>query len=236
MYSFRTVLGYTAVMSALLIPAACSRQERTETRERARETAANKTGTAQVRFIDEHTGAGNLYFGDTLLFDGGSRKVTEYKPVSAERREFTIRTSPTAEALAHNSEGLDNGDHYTVVAFDDKEGKPSLRIVKDDESAPASGKAKVRIIHASNEMQGLKLYAQGQKNEIADASRFTTGSNWEEVNPVKGTLEMRGSDDKTRPVRIPDVHLEAGKLYTFVVGGDANNRMHVTTIVDNPTA
>ena len=230
-------------MSALLIPSACTKSERAETRERARETrdamtdkrpAEKNTGTAYVRFIDEHTGQGSLYFGDTLVFDGGSQKITDYKTVPAERREFRIKTAPNADALAHNSEGLDDGNHYTVVAFDDSEGKPSLRVVKDDEKAPENGKAKVRIIHASKEMQGLKLYAQGQKNEIADESRFSTGSNWEEVDPVKGPLEMRGTDKKVQPVRVPNVHLEAGKLYTFVVGGDAKNRMHVTPIIDTP--
>jgi hypothetical protein len=224
----------------LLISSACTRTESDATRERRESRAATPDtheGPAYVRFVDEFTGNSHLYFGDTMLFSG-TDKVTDYKQVPAERKTFSLRASASTEgdALATNSEGLDEGKYYTVVAFNDENGKASLRVVNDNESAPAEGKAKVRIIHASPEMEALKLYATGRKDEIADQSRFSTGSTWQEVDPVKGALEMRSSDKETGSVKIPNVHLEPGKLYTFVVGGgdDTSKRFHVTPIIDNP--
>lgn len=243
MNSLKSILGCSAALSAMLLTSACTRSERDATRERARETKEavtdRKAEPAFVRYIDEHTGNANLYFGDTLVFsEAGDGKITDYKQVPAERKTFELRAAgaTSGDALAHNSEGLDEGKHYTVVSFNDSNGKASLRVVKDDESAPSAGKAKVRIIHASKEMEGLNLYAAGRKDEIADQSRFSTGSTWQEVDPVKGNLEMRSTDKKTGTVRIPNVHLEAGKLYTFVVGGgdDTNKRFHVTPIIDTP--
>ena len=243
MYSVKTLLGWSAVASVLLVSSACNRTESDATRARVPE-ATEKTATekakapAYVRFIDEHSGKAGLYFGDTLVFSGTGNKITDYKPVPGERRTFALRAAGNTEgdALATNSEGLDEGKYYTVVAFNDENGKASLRVVSDNESAPAEGKAKVRLIHASKEMEAMSLYAVGRKEEIADQSRFSTGSNWQEVDPVKGALEMRSSDRKSGVVRIPNVKLEPGKLYTFVVAGgdDTNKRFHVTPIVDMP--
>jgi len=227
------------VVPVVLMSTACSRSDETS-RSRARETAPveKRVEIAHVRFIDAHTGPADLYFGDTLVFNGGGQKVTDYKQLPAERHQFALRPAgqSTAESLATNSEGLSAGKYYSVIAFDDRSGKASLRVVNDNESAPDPGKAKIRLIHASPEMEGLKLYAKGRKDEIATQSRFTTGSNWQEVDPVTGPLELRSSDKKTGSVRIPNVTLEAGKLYTFVVrGGDsAKQPLSVIPIVDTP--
>jgi hypothetical protein len=56
------------------------------------------------------------------------------------------------------------------------------------------------------------------------------------VDPVSGPLELRGSDREMRAVRVPNVTLESGKLYTFVVrrGEGAQGGPQVTPIVDTP--
>lgn len=237
MQTHKLLTGCTAMIAVLLSTTACSRT----TEERAREATqppAAKVEMAHVRFIDAHTGNANLYFGDTQAFSGGGGKITDYKQLPAERRQFSLRPAAGGEELATNSEGLGEGKYYTVVAFEDEKGKASLRVVNDNESAPSQGKAKVRMIHASPEMEALNLYVVGRKEEIADQSRFSTGSTWQEVDPVKGTLELRSSDRKTGSVRIPGMTLEAGKLYTFVVtgGDDTKKKLKVTPIVDMPRA
>lgn len=220
----------------LLTTAGCSRvSDESSTRSRTTETAKT-VDISYVRFVDAHHGSESLYFGDMLAFNGGGTKVTDYKSLPAERRQFALKTAATADAIATNSEGLDKEKHYTVVAFDDRTGKASLRVVNDDEKAPDVGKAKVRILHASPDMEGIKLYAHGRKDEIATQSRFTTGSNWQEIDPVKGDLELRTTDKKDGVVQIPDVTLQAGKLYTFIVrgGSDTKERLNVSTIIDEP--
>ena len=231
---------------ALLLTTGCNRTSTTmEERNRERELDAKRATTeraidkvAYVRFLDAHTGNETLYFGDKVVFSGDGTKITDYKQVQAERAQFALRGAGKADGdpLATNSEGLDAGKHYTVIAFDNDRDSATLRVLSDNESAPEAGKAKVRLVHASPEMEALKLYAVGQKKEIADQSRFSTGSNWHEVEPVAGNLELRSSDNKAPAIRIPNVHLQAGKLYTFIVegGGDAKHRFKVTPVVDTP--
>jgi hypothetical protein len=227
-----TLLKVTVAAVAMASTFACSRSEQT-TRGR---TTTEPVETAFVRFVDAHQGNAALYFGEQQVFSGTAGEVTDYKQLPAEREEFALRApgNTQGDALATNSEGLDAGKHYTVVAFDEKDGGASLRVLSDEEGAPDPGKAKVRLINASPEMEGLKLYAQGKRDEIASQTRFTTGSTWQEVDPVSGALELRTSDHKA--VKVPNVKLEPGKLYTFVVrpGKTANATPDVTPIVDSP--
>ena len=240
MYASTTLLRLSLAVLCVFVISACNRDNEAG-RDAAGERSAAAERTAEfayVRFIDAHTGNAALHFGDEQIFSGTGNKITEYRRVPAERRQFALRRQGGTEgdALATNSEGLDAGKRYTIVAFNDGDGGASLRVLNDDEDAPEEGKAKVRLIHASPEMEGLKLYAAGRRDEIASQSRFTTGSNWQEVDSVKGALELRGSDRKLGTVRIPNVTLEPGKLYTFVVrrGEGAQPRPQVTPIVDSP--
>jgi hypothetical protein len=176
-----------------------------------------------------------------LFGTGSAGKATEYKQIPAERRDFVLREAgkPDGVEIEKNSEGLRDGKHYTVVAYEDKDGKPVLRVFNDDESAPAAGKAKVRLIHAAPATEPVSLYAASRKDKLAGESRFSEASTWQEVDPVNGPLVIRTGDDKTgarAPVGVK--RIEAGKLYTFVVEGGAKSgqKLHVVDLIDAPTS
>jgi len=191
--------------------------------------------------IDADSQNDELWFGTTKLFSGLEKNlISKYLDVPAERHEFQLRGTSLEKPLAQNSEGLDAGKHYTVVAFEDltkKSPEPTLRVVNDDTDAPKEGKAKVRIIHAAPGMEGIEVYASGRKDKLASESRFTTASSWQEVDPTDTNIEIRTTNDKEGIVRLPNFHLEAGKLYTFVVTGGEKNatRLRAVPIIDSPT-
>jgi hypothetical protein len=230
--------------SGLLLGAGCSRTDNrvNSQGEASREaTPAKTTGTAFVRYvsaIDAHNNT-DLYFGDMRLFTtSGAEKPTGYKEVPAERRDFMLRQAnkPDGMEIEKNSEGLHDGKHYTVVGYEDKDGKPVLRVFNDDESAPAVGKAKVRLIHAAPGADPVSLYAPGRKDKLAGESRFSTASTWQEVDPVNGPVDIRAGDVKTGARVAVPTRIEAGKLYTFVVEGGpkSGEKLHVVDIVDSP--
>jgi len=235
---------YAALLaSVLLLGAACNRSDHrvNSQGEASREAPAKTTGIAFVRYVnalDAHNNT-DLYFGDMRLFTtSAAEKPTGYKEVPAERRDFVLRqaASPDAMEIEKNSEGLHDGKHYTVVGYEDKAGKPVLRVFNDDESAPAAGKAKVRLIHAAPAADPVSLYVPGRKDKLAGESRFSTASTWQEIDPVNGPVEVRAGDEKTgNRVSLP-ARIDAGKLYTFVVEGGpkSGHKFHVVDIVDNP--
>src|SRR3954471_9435902 len=144
MYRFS---GYLLLAAGLIVGAGCSRTDtRPASQGEASRDAANPktTGTALVRYVsavDAHSNT-DLYFGDIRLFSTtGAENPTGYKAVPAERRDFILRQAgkPDGMEIEKNSEGLSDGRHYTVVAFEDKDSKPVIRVFKDDESAPSAG-------------------------------------------------------------------------------------------------
>ena len=152
------------VASGLLFGAACNRSDHrvNSQGEASREAPPAKTaGTAFVRYVSALGAHDNtdLYFGDTKLYTtSGAEKPTGYKEVPAERRDFILREAgkPDGMEIEKNSEGLHDGKHYTVVGYEDKDGKPVIRVFNDDESAPAAGKAKVRLIQQRLSMSGFR--------------------------------------------------------------------------------
>ena len=242
MYRFSPCLILAA--SSLLIGVGCSRTDTTRGEASRDITSPKNTGTAFVRYVsamDAHTNS-DLYFGDLRLFStAGAENPTGYKEVPAERRDFVLREAgkPDGVEIEKNSEGLSANKHYTVVAFEDKDGKPVLRAFNDDESAPSAGKAKVRLIHAAPAVDPVSLYAPGRTDKLAGESRFSTGSKWQQVDPVNGPFEVRTGNDKTGlQASVPVDSLKAGKLYTLVVeGGPKSGKpLRVVSFTDSPTS
>src|SRR5581483_9633667 len=163
---------YTLLLaSGFLLVAGCSRNSTTRG-EASRESApATNTGTAFVRYVSAlgaHSDT-DLYFGDMKLFSTADAKTpTGYIHVPAERRDFVLREAgkPDSAAIEKNSEGLSDGKHYTVLAYEDENAKPVLRVFNDDENAPDAGKAKVRIINAARGMGSVNLYAAGNRDKL----------------------------------------------------------------------
>jgi hypothetical protein len=244
MYRFS---GYAILLAAGLVAGGCSRTDNhTATGEasRAAEAPSTTKGTAMVRYIsavDAHSNT-DLYFGNERLFSTtGAEKPTGYKEVPAERRDFVLRQAgkPDGMEIEKNSEGLSNGKHYTVVAYEDKDAKPVLKVFNDDESAPANGKAKVRIIHAAPAMDSVALYAAGHKDKVAGESSLTSASTWQDVDPVSGPFVIRSGGDKNgAQASVPIQRFEAGKLYTLIVEGGpkSGEKLHVVDVVDTPAS
>jgi hypothetical protein len=237
---------FHVISTSLMIPgliglSACNRADE-GMRGRTRDTGPDATGKAHVRYVNalsRNTGA-ELYSGDTKLFGGEKQTETDYVQVPADRRTFQLRHSGNADAepLATNSEGLRRDAHYTVIAYDDDDGKATLRVLTDEESAADSGKAKVRVIDASARADDFALHFSGRGGDkVVGEPLLGAVSSWKEVDPGQGGLELRTDDNKAKAVPVSDVRLQAGKLYTFVVrdGRTAAQSLEVIALENEPT-
>jgi hypothetical protein len=237
---FSRVITTSLVIPVVIGISACNREgegTRGRTRDAAPDTAAD---TAHVRYVNALTAqaGAELYLGDSKL-TGGQTEIS-YMQVPAERRTFALRAAGQTEPLATNNEGLRRGGHYTVIAYDDEDGKATLRVVNDMESEPSRGKAKIRLIDASPRTDDFGLYVAGRAkgDKLAGEPLIGAISRWMEVDPVSEPLELRRRADKAAaPVPVPNVSLTAGRLYTFVVtdGRTASEPPQVITLENEPT-
>ena len=205
--------------------------------------AAEERDTALVRVVHAIPGGGNVdvFAGDTRAFDNLAFKaVTPYRELDGQRYTFHLRTAgqTQGDALASNTEGLDDGDYYTVFAVPGDDDVATLRVVQDDHSRPREGKARVRVVHASRDAGEVDLYAAGRDDALFDGIDFRTVTDYDEIDPVAGALELRPEGESTVALSVPDVRLDAGKSYTIVVVGGVKTtpRLEAFVIEDQAMA
>ena len=124
-----------------------------------------------------------------------------------------------ADPLASNTEGLNDGNHYTVFAVPGDGEVASLRVVADTHSLPSAGKARVRVVHASGDAGELDVYAVGRTNVLFDGVDFQSVTDYDEMDPLSGSLELRPEAESNVMLTVPNVRLDAGKTYTIVIVG-----------------
>ncbi|MCP9493086.1 MAG: DUF4397 domain-containing protein [Pyrinomonadaceae bacterium MAG19_C2-C3] len=185
----------------------------------------------------------DLFVDNAKMFDNTTyKRVSPYKEVSEGEHKYYLRQAGqnTAQSLAEEDERTsDAGAHYTVLAVPTSVvGRPELKIIKDDYSAPANGKAKVRVIHAALGTGDIDVVANGVSESLFDDIGFADDEEYEEINPVNGTLEVRLEGKNIAVATLPNTVFEAGKLYTiFVVGSPTGGaRVEAFVVTDEFTA
>jgi hypothetical protein len=220
--------------ATVLVAAACN-----ESRDTGAVTSRTASGTsnapsaeavedrdmALVRVINAIPGGApiNIWAGDSAAFTAVAySSTTPYREIPDNLFNFEIKNAADAEPLAENRENLKDGGHYTIVALPDEGGadKRNLRVL-DDELKPVSpDKARVRFINGVPGDHDVDLVLLGRDEPLFDGVDFKTEAGWKEFAPAAGTIEARPDNGKTAIASLPDVKLEGGRTYTFVLSGN----------------
>jgi hypothetical protein len=97
--------------------------------------------------------------------------------------------------------------------------KRNLRVLDDDLKPVSPDKARVRVVNAIPGDTEISVYVRGRADPLFDGINFKSEAGWSEFDPIAGTLEVRPQGKKNVLAREPNVKLEGGKSYTFVVAG-----------------
>jgi hypothetical protein len=233
--STRTV-SWVAILAATVLIAAC---DSTETRTSSVTTtspagsstvpssaAAKSRENALVRVLHAVPSGTtfDLFAGDLLLFDGlGFKTVTPYRAVDGKRYAFALRPAGMAQAkpLSSNTEDLKDGDFYTAIAMPGDGHGPQLRVVADPLDAPASGKARLRVVHAGTDAGAIDVRAVDATTTLFDTLEYQTVSDYRDVAPMNGQLQIV-SAGQSAAAASTTAHLEAGRFYTLVIVANAS--------------
>jgi hypothetical protein len=232
MRMFRELRAGMLASGAILLAAACntnrdtgavtSKTSQGTTNAPASETL-EKSDLALVRVINAIPGdAAVIFAGDSTAFSGvGYKTATGFQKIPDDR--FNFKLGSRDKPLAENRENLAGGGHYTIVAMPDQGGadKRNLRVLNDDLKPVPTDKARVRVINAVPSDLEISVYLRGRADPLFDGINFKSEAGWNEIDPVAGTLEIRPEGKKNVLASLPNVKLEGGKSYTFVVAGKA---------------
>lgn len=184
--------------------------------------AASSRDEALVRVVHAVplASAMDVYAGDLLAFDAvGFKSVTGYRALDGKRYVFSLRPAgmTNAKPLASNTEGLEDGRYYSVFALPGEGRSVRLRVVGDRLDQPATGKARLRIVHGGEGLATADIRASGAADLLLEGVTFQTVTDYQDVNPFNGAIDVQ-SGGKTVLV-LPNAHLEANRFYTMVIVG-----------------
>jgi uncharacterized protein DUF4397 len=184
--------------------------------------AVENRDMALVRVVNAIPGEPALviFAGDSAAFSGvGYKKASGFQEIPDDR--FNFKLGSRDNPLAENRENLNGGGHYTIVAMPDAGGadKRNLRVLDDALKPVSPDKARVRVINAVPGDLEISAYIRGRQDPLFDGINFKSEAGWSEFDPIAGTLEIRPEGKKNVLASQPNVKLEGGKSYTFIVSG-----------------
>lgn len=126
-------------------------------------SSSSTTNTAQVRMMDASPvqQSINLLVDNTTLQTGiVSQGASAYATETAGSHTVQVEATSSTTALVTQSLTFNSGASYTLLAAEPSFGSSSLNLtlLTDDNSAPASGDLKLRIINASPDFGNLDAY------------------------------------------------------------------------------
>jgi hypothetical protein len=199
---------------------------------------AQGAGQAQVRVAHLAPDSPNVDVyvnGDPVLTDVPYTTVSDYLSLPAGTQQVTVyATGDTTSPVIDTPVELAAGGAYTVAAVglvaDDS---LTARVYQDDLSSPASGNAKVRVVHASPDAGPVDVVPRGGDPLVAGLA-FPEASPYAEVPAGTYTLDVNAAGTKKTALTVPDATLASGGVYSaFAVGTVFADSLHVLLVQDN---
>lgn len=151
-----------------------------------------------------------------------------YKSVASGTSNITVTQTGTTTQVLNGTTSFEAGSSYSFYVVDSTNKRKAV-ILKDDLSAPASGKAKIRVLHFSPNAPAVDISIAGSgtstinmnNRSFNDVSSNASYSAFQEVDAAGLTLTIKLAGTSTILATVPVPALTAGKIYTFIIKGFA---------------
>lgn len=143
----------------------------------------------------------------------------DYLNVYSGTRKLIIKKKGSSTSVLSEDFTLENQKGYSLFVYDKFETVKFL-MIKDDLTAPAPGKARVRFVHLSPDAPALNLAIAGKDTDLFTDKSFKAYTDFVDIDPAeKVTFNVKNKSDGSLATKIEDVKIEANKIYTVWVKG-----------------
>lgn len=169
---------------------------------------------------------------------------TGYLSVNAGTRNVKVNAAGAATSVINANLPIEANKNYSVFAIDSLARIAAL-VTEDNLTPPATGKAHVRFFHLApnapavdvslpTQPAGQGLFTNRSFNRSATAAEQAFAP----VDAGTVTLQVRPAGNAEPVLTLPDVRLDAGKIYTIFakgfLGGTGAQALGAEIIVHNP--
>jgi hypothetical protein len=179
---------------------------------------------AQLRVVHASPDAPNvdvLVDNTAALTNVAYKAASTYLQVPSGSRNLKVRATGTTTVVIDQTATLDQGSAYTVIATGRVASIAPL-VLTDDQTNPAAGNVRVRLVHASPTAGNVDIYVTGPTADITTATptlanvRFRVASNYLEVPAGTYRVRVTPAGTKTVAIDVNNVALTAGQVRTAV--------------------
>jgi hypothetical protein len=149
------------------------------------------------------------------------KAASTYLQVPSGSRNLKVRATGTTTVVIDQTATLDQGSAYTVIATGRVASIAPL-VLTDDQTNPAAGNVRVRLVHASPTAGNVDIYVTGPTADITTATPtlanvgFRVASNYLEVPAGTYRVRVTPAGTKTVAIDVNNVALTAGQVRTAV--------------------
>jgi hypothetical protein len=179
---------------------------------------------AQLRVVHASPDAPNvdvLVDNTAALTNVAYKAASTYLQVPSGSRNLKVRATGTTTVVIDQTATLDQGSAYTVIATGRVASIAPL-VLTDDQTNPAAGNVRVRLVHASPTAGNVDIYVTGPTADITTATPtlanvgFRVASNYLEVPAGTYRVRVTPAGTKTVAIDVNNVALTAGQVRTAV--------------------
>ncbi len=138
-----------------------------------------------------------------------------------------FRSAGTSNVSASSAVNFSTGRKYSVYLTDDA----SIVYQENDQTAPASGKARVRFINLSQALSSKADVSLNAGAKIVSDLAYKAASAYNEVNAAT-TFSLYTAGSSSVLLNVP-VTIQAGKIYTIYFSGTTTATVNYQVVVEN---
>ncbi|QHS59790.1 DUF4397 domain-containing protein [Chitinophaga agri] len=194
------------------------------------DTTVDPDATVKIVNVLPDAGPVDVYNGSSKLNSSsiGYGEATGYLNVKDGDARFDFKSTVTGSTVLSAPVDFDGGS-YSLFAAGETDGNATVGILaKDDLGAPASGKAKVRFVHASSDAPAVNFLLNN--NAVISSAGFKSASEFREVDAGTYSLKLNNASSGETVITRDGIVMEAGKIYTVVAQG----LVSPTPVVEQP--
>ena len=180
--------------------------------------------TAELRVVHASPDAPNvdvLVDNTAALTNVAYKAASTYLQVPSGSRNLKVRATGTTTVVIDQTATLNQGSAYTVIATGRVASIAPL-VLTDDQTSPAAGNVRLRLVHASPEAGNVDIYVNAPTADITTATptlanvAFRVASNYLEVPAGTYRVRITPAGTKTVAIDVNNVALTAGQVRTAV--------------------
>jgi hypothetical protein len=227
----KTLKSFSAILFSVVLFTACTKDD-------------VPAGIAQLMVLHQSPNAGNV----DVSANGSSMGTisypnnTGYKPVATGTTNVKVAASGTTTNYINTNIDLQANNYYSVYLVDSAT-KAKAVATRDDLSAPAAGKAKVRFFHFAPGASAVDIKLVGttitsfSNRSFNDVSTNASLSAFQEVDAGVLNVSANLAGSSTTVISATPITLTVGKIYTVIARGFAtgtgSQALGVTLITHN---